>query len=98
MYEYILHPLAQQEYEHSINWYSKRSFKAAANFVTNMESAISAIRLNPHQFRNEYKNFREIGIKKYPFSIIYSIDESIKSVLIMSVFHHKKNPKKKYRK
>jgi plasmid stabilization system protein ParE len=50
----------------------------------------------PQQYRNTYKNFRESLLKKYPFYIIYFIDEGNKTVIIVSIFHHKRNPAKKY--
>lgn len=98
MYNYIVHPIAQQEYETSIEWYAIRSEQTTRNFILNVEKTIAAICLNPHQFRNEYKIFYELGVKKYPFSIIYSIDDSDKIVMITSIFHHKRNPQKKYKK
>ncbi len=98
MYNYIIHPIAQQEYETSIEWYAERSEQATKKFILNIEKAIEAICLHPHQFRNEYKIFYELGVKKYPFSIIYIIDDNDKIVIITSIFHHKRNPKKKYKK
>jgi plasmid stabilization system protein ParE len=52
----------------------------------------------PQQYRNTYKNFRETLMKKYPFYIIYFIDEGDNAVIIVSIFHHRPNPTNKYRK
>lgn len=97
-YQHYFEPRALKEYVAAIKWYKKRSDKAAANFVKEMDDAISIICTDPFRFRISYKLFREISLKKYPFYIIYSIEETKKQVLIFSVFHHKRNPVIKFRK
>jgi plasmid stabilization system protein ParE len=96
MYDYLIHIKAQNELEISVEWYAERSEKAVKNFILNIETTLKSICSNPYQYRNGYKNFHELGVKKYPFSIIYFIDESKKLVVVTSVFHHKRNPKKKF--
>ena len=98
MYNHIIHPIAQKEFETSVERYSIRSEKAVRNFILEVGNTIETICSNPYQFRNEYKNFHELGLKKYPFSIIYVINDSLSLIVITSVFHHKRNPKKKIRK
>jgi hypothetical protein len=43
-----------------------------------------------------YKNFRELNVRKYPFTIAYAFDENVRLVTVISFYHHKKNPKNKY--
>jgi plasmid stabilization system protein ParE len=97
MYDYLVEPRAQKEYEQPIAWYSERSELAALNFIKNVDATYLRITKRPYQFKNTYKFFREASVKKYPFVIIYTIEESIKTIIIVSVFHHKRNPKKKYK-
>ena len=42
--------------------------------------------------------YREAMVNTFPFLIIYRIDEMNKMVFISSIFHTRRNPKKKYRK
>ncbi len=74
-YTYILHKHAQKDYEESLEWYLERSFDAAENFVHAINNALQLICDNPTRWRNKYKNFHEITLKKYPFTIIYIIEE-----------------------
>ena len=97
-YRHIFDPVAAKEYEDAFKWYEERSFFAADNFILSVENAISAICANPCRYRNTYKNLREITIKKYPFNLIYFVDEDKKSITILSLFHHRRNPKNKYKK
>ena len=70
-YKYRLIPLAQEEYESSVSWYLKRSLAAAANFVNAIDKALGLICDDPRRYRNEYKNYYECNIHKYPFTIVY---------------------------
>jgi plasmid stabilization system protein ParE len=97
-YRYILHKAAQQDYEESLQWYMERSEQAAINFVTVVDHALQLICDYPVRWRNEYKHYYELGVKKYPYTIIYSIEKAKKLIIVSAIYHHKRNPKKKYRK
>jgi len=97
-YRYILHEEAQQDYERAIAWYAARSLKAAENLITEAEYSLQLICNNPDRWRNEYKNYREIGLVKYPYVIIYVIEEDKKLIIVTAFFHTKQSLKKKYRK
>ena len=71
-YNYILHAHAQQDYEQSLKWYMERSIVAAERFVVAINNALQLICDNPTRWRKKYKNFHEISLKKYPFTIIYT--------------------------
>jgi plasmid stabilization system protein ParE len=95
-YKYRFDPIAANEYEAAYSWYTERSQKAGDRFITTVEEAIDTICENPYRYRKSYKELREVILKKYPFYLIYSIDEKKKTILIVSVYHQKRNPDKKY--
>ncbi|MFT4095237.1 MAG: type II toxin-antitoxin system RelE/ParE family toxin [Niabella sp.] len=95
-YKCHFHQLAQKDYEETLLWYLEHSEKAALGFVNAVDDAIDKICNYPVRYRNTYKHFYEIGLRKYPFVIIYSIEEAIQSVVIWKIFHYRKDPKKKY--
>ena len=97
-YEYILHEKAQEDYEQSLLWYKSKSQQAAENFVTAIDDTLLLICEHPFRWRNRYKNFYELGLKKYPFVIIYKIEADKNRVIVSAIFHCKRNPSKKYRK
>ena len=96
-YKYILLPLAQDDYESSVSWYLKRSLKASKFFVNVIEESLAYICNDPKRQRNEYKSYYEFTVQEYPFTIVYTIEESLKKVLIIAIYHHKRNPGNKYR-
>ena len=97
-YSYLFDPVAASEYEKAFTWYEKKSYQAADNFIVRVQEAIVSICADPYRYRNTYKNLRELALKKYPHHLIYYIDEDRSTVVIVSIFHQKRNPSKKYKK
>ncbi len=87
---------AAREYLQAIAWYKERSIQAAENFVLIVQQALKQIEDQPEDSRIVYKQFRQVKTKKFPYHIIYFIDEKEKSVIITTFFHQKRNPKKKF--
>ena len=75
-YRHIYDPVAILEYKDAATWYAARSETAAVNFVREVKEKIVVICKDPFRYRNTYKKFRETSLKIYPYSIIYTIDES----------------------
>lgn len=97
MYQYLLEPKAQTEYEESIEFYAERSLEATLNFINIVEQTIELICKKPFGNRNRYKNYFEIILDKYPFTIIYTIEQELNLLIIISIYHHSRNPKYKYK-
>ncbi len=97
MYKHIYEPKGQQEYEESIEWYELRSVDAAINFITSINELIDLICQNPYLFKKSYKHYHEAITDTYPFSIIYSIEEKAKMIVVLSVYHHSRSPKQKFK-
>lgn len=97
-YSYSFDPVALKEYKDAIEWYKARSENAAENLVKEVIQRIQTICNNPLLYRNTYKNFRETSLKRYPYYIIYFINTDSQLIIIASLYHHKRNPEKKYRK
>ena len=93
-YRHIYEPRALAEYKESISWYLKLSDNAADSFVKEVKEKIIMICDDPFRYRNTYKKLRETSLKKYPYPIVYFIDELI---IISGVYHHKRYPLRKYR-
>jgi plasmid stabilization system protein ParE len=97
-YKLLYTPIALIDYKTSTSWYAVRSSKAAENFVVEVKNCTTAICNNPLQFKNRYKNFRETSLKKYPFYIIYFVDDVNNVVIVTAIYHHKRSPRHKYKK
>ncbi len=97
MYTITLRKRAAKEYLEAIFWYKERSLLAAENFIKSVNEAFSKIEAEPEYYRNSYKHFHELKLHKYPFTIVYFIDNNKNIIVITTVFHNRRNPNKKYR-
>ncbi len=93
-YLYQLLEAAQKEYEDSVFWYIERSSTAAENFMIAINHTLQLICTNPKRWHNKYKNFSELGVEKYPFNVIYTIDDLNQIDTVIAIYHHKRNPRK----
>jgi plasmid stabilization system protein ParE len=95
-YKITFRERASREFLNSLFWYKERSLIAAENFVGAIDDTLERISVGPTSFRNTYKEFYEASAKKFPFSIVYFIDHTNKRVVIVSIFHFRRSPKKKF--
>ena len=96
-YRIAYQPRAIKEYEDAAKWYKERSVQAAENFEAAVIKKIDILRIHPIIYRKTYKEFREIRLDKYPFNIVFLVDDAKMIIIISSIYHHKRNPKKKYK-
>ena len=97
-YRHTFTPNAFTEYSDAVKWYLQRSPKAADHFVKEVDARVQLICEDPFRYRNQYKNFYETSLRKFPFYVIYFVDEEKKMVVIASIYHHKRSTKRKFKK
>ena len=95
-YSYVLRPQAQNEYEDSFIWYLDRSLSTAENFINQIQNTFDLLCENPFLGKCTYRNVYELRVKKFPFNIVYFIEEANNQIVVVSIFHDKRNPKKKF--
>ena len=95
-YKHIFNPKAADEYENAFFWYQQRSDTAGDRLIIEVEETIKRVCADPYRYRNTYKKMRETSLKIFPYSIVFFIDKPSEVIVIISLFHHKRNPKKKY--
>ncbi len=96
-YKLTFRKRALKEYNESFDWYGERSIQAGESFDIEVKVTLSKIEKQPDFFRKAHKNFREAKTAKFPYSIIYFINEKEKEIVITSIFHQKRNPRLKFR-
>jgi len=83
-------PKAEEDIETSYTWYEERRTGLGHDFVLNLESGFEEILKDPYKFKVEYKSVRKHLIKRFPFKIIYIVEDQ--KVIIIGVLHGKRNP------
>ncbi len=85
------HPDAQQEYQAAITWYQQRSQSAAQRFVAEVDHVIDVIAAQPDRYGWYDDEFREAGLRRYPYSVVYRVEPS-GDVLVVAVTHASREP------
>jgi len=97
-FTYGIHEEAQKEYEKAIKWYLKKSLNAAEGFIKAVDFALKQTCVHPTRWRNTYKHYYELGLKKYPYVIIFTIEADQEIIEVWKFYHKKRNPRKKFSK
>lgn len=83
---------AVSDIELAMIWYEKQREKLGDEFLDSLEDGIRAILQNPRTYAICHKSFRRYLIKRFPFSIYYSIEEE--GMVVHSVFDNRMDPGK----
>jgi toxin ParE1/3/4 len=95
-FKLIISKKAENQTEEVFFHYNLISDKVADNFLIQLYNCINSIHKNPTIFQVFKKHFRQVPLKKYPYVVVYSI-ENKNVIVILSVFHTSRNPNKKFR-
>jgi plasmid stabilization system protein ParE len=94
VYKVELLALAEDELSNSYDWYEEQQADLGDKFYKEVNYYLSLIENNPYQFPVKYvEELRIASLNKFPFIIIYWIDEPNNSVFVASIFHTSRNPR-----
>ncbi len=84
---------AEDDVELAFRWYEIQRRGLGFEFLDCIEAAISSIIRFPEMYERSYSNFRRCVIRRFPFSIFYSIENNL--IVIHSVFDNRQDPDKR---
>ena len=87
---------ALEDVKSAYKYYEESAEGLGDDFLNKLEEYIIIIEDNPFLFEAKHKPFREVKIKRFPYLIVYEIEEN--KVIVYSVFHTKRSPQNKYQK
>jgi len=86
---------AELELSDACEWYENHKPGLGKEFLDEFDNCIEQILNNPFEFAvNFSERYRFATLKKFPYSIVYRIDDDNDFVMINSVFHQSRNPSK----
>ena len=96
MAEIFVSKKAQKEIEQSFGWYERANSTIADIFLKDINDKFNEISSHPLRYSIKKDPYRVSVLKRFPFSIVYKYFPSKNVVLIIAVFHFKRNSKKKF--
>ncbi|TFF34844.1 type II toxin-antitoxin system RelE/ParE family toxin [Mucilaginibacter psychrotolerans] len=85
---------AQREIKESSAWYEEQQPNLGSKFESAVLARIRTISNNPLHYPLKGK-LREAIVRDFPFLILYRMDDSHRTIVVMSVFHMSRHPNKK---
>ena len=91
IYKIVIETRALQDLQNAISFYENRQKGLGNKFYQVIQKHIEILKVNPY-FQKNYKDYRAIPIRKFPFKLVfYILDDKIH---IISVFNTYLNPDK----
>lgn len=90
IYDLIIVEEADLEIIESYLYYENKQSGLGEKFLAQLDKYLERISQNPKHFAVKKKNYHEAYIKKFPYLIIFEIEE--KKVFVYSVFNTSQNP------
>lgn len=85
------HKLAELELTDARGFYDELVYGLGKKFILEVEYIVNRIKTNPLEFPICYNNFRKALLRKFPYSVIFRIDDE--SIYILAIAHQKRKPK-----
>lgn len=76
----------------AFDWYEKQKHGLGHEFLNSIEDSIEKINNNPNLYPKSHLSFHRCIIKRFPFSIYFTIEDEV--VVIHSIFDNRLNPNK----
>lgn len=89
-YSLIIKPEAERDLEEIQSWYEDQRTGLAAAFHLSFEQATSRIQRLPFLGAEVLPGVRRVRLRRFPYSVFYSIDESM--VYVLALFHDRRDP------
>ena len=89
-YMLIIRPEAEDDLNKAFSWYEDQRKGLGHNFLLQVDAGLRFIERNPQSCPPEYKGARKHLIKRFPYKIVYVVEEA--KVIILAVIHGKRNP------
>jgi len=84
---------SKDDIELAFAWYERQRKGLGFEFLDCVEASVQNIINNPEMYQIRYSCFRGCPIRRFPFSIFYSIEDI--EIVVHSVFDNRQDPKKK---
>jgi plasmid stabilization system protein ParE len=84
---------AKDDVELAFVWYERQRRGLGFEFLDCVEIAIKFIIENPDMYRIHYLNFRGSVVRRFPFSVFYTVEEN--EIVVHSVFDNRQDPDKR---
>lgn len=84
---------AKDDVELAFAWYERQRRGLGFEFLDCVENAVKSIIENSEMYRIHYLDFRGCVVRRFPFSVFYTVEEN--KIVVHSVFDNRQDPEKR---
>ena len=81
---------AMDDLELAFAWYERQRRGLGYDFLDCVETAVRSILENPEMYKVVYSIFRGCVIRRFPFTVLYTIEDA--NIVVHSVFDSRQDP------
>lgn len=89
-YKLIVRTEAEDDLKEAFSWYEDKRTGLGYDFLLQFDAGINFVNRNPEIHPIGYKGTRKHVIKRFPYKIIYLVEEE--KIIILAVVHGKRRP------
>ncbi len=79
-------------------WYEKQLQGLGKRFYKSVKEGVVAICSAPENYSFSKRPYRQLKLQDFPYLVIFRIAAKEKTIVISSVFHTSRSPKRKFKK
>jgi len=85
--------IAEDELSEAFNWYENQGTDLGNRLFKEINHLLKIIEGNPFYYPVKYPGeIRSASLSKFPYLIIYWVDEANNNVIVLSIFHTSRKP------
>jgi plasmid stabilization system protein ParE len=96
-YSFIINDEAIKELTEAFLWYEEQQSGLGKEFRAEVFIKLGKICNDPFHYKISYKKFHEALTERFPFLIVYFVDEKNRLVIVTAIFHTSRNPRSKFK-
>jgi plasmid stabilization system protein ParE len=89
----IIASQAERELREAIDWYERQQPGLGVRFEAQVNRALCRIAQNPNRFPRVSRLAWKARVLRWPHSIFFTVSSDRHHVIVLAVFHGKRNPK-----
>ncbi|HYV94471.1 MAG TPA: type II toxin-antitoxin system RelE/ParE family toxin [Chitinophagales bacterium] len=89
---YRLEDDAINDFVESFDFYEDRQMGLGVRFKDEVKENLEIIQRHPLSFSILFRNARKKSLDKFPFQIIYTVDEDKYEIAVIAIWHSRRNP------
>ena len=84
---------SKDDLELAFAWYERQRRGLGFEFLDCVEIAVKSILENPEMYRIHYSIFKGCVIRRFPFSVFYTVEDT--EIVVHSVFDNRQDPERR---